>query len=165
MPRRLPSAFMRAAPFAVGLLIPWSGASAQQRTIRVMGDDGQPVAYANVTLAGERPRITNEKGDVTSEHQSAEIGGWATKSGRPGQGPPGRDESADLVVHPRISPRRYCPIELRMIDWSTNYPRRRSRKSRDFWAWSGGLVWTDWWHSARCANTRRRRCFRRILVA
>jgi hypothetical protein len=37
---------------------------AQQRTIRVVSDDGQPVAYANVTLTGERPRITNEKGEV-----------------------------------------------------------------------------------------------------
>ena len=29
-----------------------------------MGDDGRPVAYANVTPAGERPKITDEKGEV-----------------------------------------------------------------------------------------------------
>jgi hypothetical protein len=49
---------------AAGLLTPRAGLTAQQRTIRVTGDDGQPVAYANVTLTGERPRITNEKGEV-----------------------------------------------------------------------------------------------------
>lgn len=32
--------------------------------IRVTGDDGEPVAFANVTLVGERPRITNEKGEL-----------------------------------------------------------------------------------------------------
>ncbi len=47
-----------------GLVVPRSALFAQQRTIRVTSDDGQPVAYANVTLAGERPRITNEKGEV-----------------------------------------------------------------------------------------------------
>jgi hypothetical protein len=52
------------ALLAAGLLTPRSPLIAQQRTIRVTGDDGQPVAYANVTLAGERPRITNEKGEV-----------------------------------------------------------------------------------------------------
>jgi hypothetical protein len=41
-----------------------SSAAAQQRTIHVVGDDGQGVGYANVTLAGERPRITNEAGDI-----------------------------------------------------------------------------------------------------
>ncbi|MFI5232807.1 MAG: hypothetical protein ACHQSE_09875 [Gemmatimonadales bacterium] len=51
-----------AATFAA--VVPPSGALAQQRTVRVLGDDGEPVAYANVTLAGERARITNEAGDV-----------------------------------------------------------------------------------------------------
>ena len=46
------------------LALTGSAAFAQQRTLRVVGDDGQPVAFANVTLAGERPRITNEAGDV-----------------------------------------------------------------------------------------------------
>lgn len=45
------------------VIVPLS-ALAQQRTVRVLGDDGEPVAYANVTLAGERPRITNEAGEV-----------------------------------------------------------------------------------------------------
>jgi hypothetical protein len=49
---------------AAGLIAPRSGLLAQQRVLRVTGDDGQPVAFANVTLAGERPRITNEKGEV-----------------------------------------------------------------------------------------------------
>lgn len=47
-----------------GLLLPCSSALAQQRMIRVVGDDGELVAYANVIVAGERPRITNEKGEV-----------------------------------------------------------------------------------------------------
>ena len=64
MPPCLRNAFVFAALLGAGLLSPWSGAFAQQRTIRVMGDDGQPVAFANVTLAGERPKITNEKGEV-----------------------------------------------------------------------------------------------------
>ena len=29
-----------------------------------MGDDGQPVAFANVTITGERPKITGENGEV-----------------------------------------------------------------------------------------------------
>ncbi len=49
---------------AAGLLTAQSGLIGQQRTIRVIGDDGQPVAYANITLTGERLRITNEKGEV-----------------------------------------------------------------------------------------------------
>jgi hypothetical protein len=54
-----------AAVLAAGALaLAGSSASAQQRRIHVVGDDGQPVAFANVTLAGERPRITNETGDV-----------------------------------------------------------------------------------------------------
>src|ERR1019366_1085745 len=64
MPPCLRNAVVLAALLGAGLLARWSGAFAQQRTIRVMGDDGGPVAFANVTLAGERPRITNEKGDV-----------------------------------------------------------------------------------------------------
>jgi hypothetical protein len=48
----------------VALLAPWATAFAQQRVVHVMGDDGQAVAFANVTLAGERPKITNEKGEV-----------------------------------------------------------------------------------------------------
>ncbi len=64
MPRCLQRALLCAALVAGGSLVPRSDALAQQRTIRVIGDDGQPVAYANVTLAGERPRITNEKGEV-----------------------------------------------------------------------------------------------------
>ncbi|HEV8410555.1 MAG TPA: hypothetical protein VGQ30_08600 [Gemmatimonadaceae bacterium] len=46
------------------MVLTGSTAIAQQRTIHVMGDDGQGVGYANVTLAGERPRITNEAGDI-----------------------------------------------------------------------------------------------------
>ena len=64
MPPCLRNASVLAALLGAGLLAPWSGAFAQQRTIRIMGDDGQPVAFANVTLAGERPKITNEKGEV-----------------------------------------------------------------------------------------------------
>jgi len=64
MPPCLRNASVLAALLGAGLLPPWSGAFAQQRTIRIMGDDGQPVAFANVTLAGERPKITNEKGEV-----------------------------------------------------------------------------------------------------
>jgi hypothetical protein len=64
MPRRLRNAFHHAAFIATGLLATSSSALAQQRTIRVIGDDGQPVAYATVTLHGERPKITNEKGEV-----------------------------------------------------------------------------------------------------
>jgi len=63
MPHCLRDAFAFAALLGAALL-PWSGARAQQRVIRVMGDDGQPVAYANVAFAGERPKITNEKGEV-----------------------------------------------------------------------------------------------------
>ena len=62
MPRFLTGAIVFAA--ILGMALPCSPAGAQQRVIRVMGDDGQPVAYANVTVAGERPRITNEKGEV-----------------------------------------------------------------------------------------------------
>jgi hypothetical protein len=47
-----------------GAVLPLSGAQGQQRTVRVVGEDGEPVAFANVTLAGERPVITNEKGEV-----------------------------------------------------------------------------------------------------
>ena len=47
-----------------GLLVPFAVAASQQRVIRVVDDEGQPVAYANVTLEGERPAITNEKGEV-----------------------------------------------------------------------------------------------------
>jgi hypothetical protein len=66
MPRRLRDACHHAAFIAAGVLASWSSARAQQRTIRVMGDDGQPVAYATVTLHGERPKITNEKGEVAT---------------------------------------------------------------------------------------------------
>jgi hypothetical protein len=62
MPRFPTGAIVFAA--ILGAVIPCSSAGAQQRVIRVMGDDGQPVAYANVTIAGERPRITNEKGEI-----------------------------------------------------------------------------------------------------
>src|ERR1017187_10808468 len=64
MPRCLHGILVFAAPLCAGLLLPWCGAFAQQRVIRVMGDDGQPVAFANVTLTGERPKITNERGEV-----------------------------------------------------------------------------------------------------
>ena len=64
MPRCLREAFVCVVLFGARLLLPSSEACAQQRVIRVMGDDGQPVAYANVTFAGERPRITDEKGEV-----------------------------------------------------------------------------------------------------
>ena len=36
----LRNAFVFAALVGAGLLLPWSGAFAQQRTIRVIGDDG-----------------------------------------------------------------------------------------------------------------------------
>ncbi len=49
---------------AGALALAGSNARAQQRTIHVVGDDGQGVGFANVTLAGERPRITNEAGDI-----------------------------------------------------------------------------------------------------
>jgi hypothetical protein len=64
MPRCLPTAVVLAAMLAGGALAPCRAVFAQQRIIRVMGDDGQPVGFANVTLAGERPRITDEKGEV-----------------------------------------------------------------------------------------------------
>jgi hypothetical protein len=64
MPRWLSGAFVFAAILGAGLLLPCASALAQQRTVRVLGDEGEPVAYANVTIAGERPRITNEKGEV-----------------------------------------------------------------------------------------------------
>ena len=64
MPRRLRDACHHVALIAAGLAAGWATAHAQQRTIRVMGDDGQPVAYATVTFEGERPKITNEKGEV-----------------------------------------------------------------------------------------------------
>jgi hypothetical protein len=63
VPHCLRDAFVVAALLGAELL-PSGDALAQQRVIRVMGDDGQPVAFANVTFAGERPRITNEKGEV-----------------------------------------------------------------------------------------------------
>ncbi|MFI5243935.1 MAG: hypothetical protein ACHQQR_01835, partial [Gemmatimonadales bacterium] len=64
MPHCLRDAFVFAALLGAELLLPLSGARAQQRVIRVMGDDGQPVAFANVTVAGERPKITSEKGEL-----------------------------------------------------------------------------------------------------
>jgi hypothetical protein len=64
MPRCLRDSFSFAVMLCAGMILPSSGAFAQERAIRVMGDDGEPVAFANVTLAGERPRITNEKGEV-----------------------------------------------------------------------------------------------------
>lgn len=53
-----------AALICGGLFVPLSSALGQQRMVRVVGEDGEPVAFANVTLAGERPRITNEAGEV-----------------------------------------------------------------------------------------------------
>jgi hypothetical protein len=64
MPPSLRYFLVLAALPCAGLLFPLTVVCAQQRIIRVMGDDGQPVAYANVTVIGERPRITNEKGEV-----------------------------------------------------------------------------------------------------
>lgn len=64
MPRRPSRSRSPAVVLWAGLLVPWSVCFAQQRVIRVMGDDGLPVAFANVTLDGERPRITDEKGVV-----------------------------------------------------------------------------------------------------
>jgi hypothetical protein len=64
MPRCLRTAVVLAAVLGAGPLLPRAAAFAQQRIIRVIGDDGQPVAFANVTLAGERPKITNEKGEA-----------------------------------------------------------------------------------------------------
>jgi hypothetical protein len=62
--RRLRTVCAFAAAVCGGMIAPFSVAHAQQRIIRVLGDDGEPVAFANVTLAGERPQITNEKGEV-----------------------------------------------------------------------------------------------------
>jgi len=64
IPHCLRDVFAFAALMSAELLLPWSVAHAQQRVVRVIGDDGQPVAYANVTFAGEQPKITNEKGEV-----------------------------------------------------------------------------------------------------
>ena len=64
MPRRVRSVGVLATMIVAGALLPGAGAFAQQRIVRVVGDDGEPVAYANVTLTGERPRITNEAGEV-----------------------------------------------------------------------------------------------------
>src|SRR5579871_5354470 len=55
MPRFLTGAFGFIATLGAGLLLPCSTAHGQQRTIRVVGDDGELVAYANVTVVGERP--------------------------------------------------------------------------------------------------------------
>jgi hypothetical protein len=63
--RCLPNARAFAAMICGALLVPLSGALGQQRTVRVVGEDGEPVAFANVTLAGERPQITNEAGEVS----------------------------------------------------------------------------------------------------
>lgn len=40
-------------------------AGAQARVIRVVSSDGQPVAYANVSVEGGLTQITDEKGDVS----------------------------------------------------------------------------------------------------
>jgi hypothetical protein len=64
MLRCLRNACVSAALAGAALLLPGSNACAQVRVIRVMGDDGQPVSFANITLTGERPMITNESGDV-----------------------------------------------------------------------------------------------------
>jgi hypothetical protein len=64
MQRRLRNTWMMVALAGAALASPVSSVRAQQRIVRVVGDDGQPVAYANVTLVGERPKITNENGDV-----------------------------------------------------------------------------------------------------
>ena len=63
MPRCLRDALSVAALLGAELL-PWGVAHSQERVLHVMGDDGQPVAFANVTFTGERPRITNEKGEI-----------------------------------------------------------------------------------------------------
>lgn len=47
-----------------GALLPWSAARGQARVVRVTGDDGERVAFANVTLSGERPRITDDRGEL-----------------------------------------------------------------------------------------------------
>jgi hypothetical protein len=39
-------------------------ARAQTRTIKVVSSDGQPIAYANVSIEGGLTQITDEKGDV-----------------------------------------------------------------------------------------------------
>lgn len=64
MPRRLLNTVVLAALLGGWVLTPASSALAQQRVIRVAGDDGQPVPFANVVLTGERPRITDYKGEV-----------------------------------------------------------------------------------------------------
>jgi hypothetical protein len=64
VPRRVRTTLVCFATAIAPLLLPSSRALAQQRTVRVIGDDGAPVAFANVTLKGERPQITNEQGDV-----------------------------------------------------------------------------------------------------
>lgn len=64
MPRSLPAVLVLVAVLGGALMAPFPAAFAQQRVIRVVGEDGQPVLYANVTLTGERPRITDERGEV-----------------------------------------------------------------------------------------------------
>ena len=59
------NALLLTAAGTASMWLPSSTLSAQQRTVRVVSDDGQPVAFANITLKGERPQITNEHGDVT----------------------------------------------------------------------------------------------------
>jgi hypothetical protein len=64
MSRCLRNAWLTVALTGGALALSVSTSYAQQRVVRVVGDDGQPVSYANVTLTGERPKITNERGDV-----------------------------------------------------------------------------------------------------
>jgi hypothetical protein len=64
--RRAPR-FVRSTLACIALgctLVPSSGILAQQHTLRVVSDDGEPVAFANVTVTGETPRITNERGEL-----------------------------------------------------------------------------------------------------
>ncbi len=63
MPRCRSNAFVCVALLTAAWIAP-AAALAQQRMLHVVSEDGQPVAFANVTLAGERPKISNEKGDV-----------------------------------------------------------------------------------------------------
>jgi hypothetical protein len=58
-------------------------AGAQARVIRVVSSDGQPVAYANVSVEGGLTQITDEKGDVSlgpGKRQTFTVNGTEIKS-------------------------------------------------------------------------------------
>jgi hypothetical protein len=123
MPRYLPTAVVLAAVLGGCLLTPDSVAFAQQRVIRVAGDDGQPVAFANVTLTGERPRITDEKGEV--EIGSSARGPLAVDVRRLGYEPWfGTIAFGDTVFRAQVTLRRLSRrmFTVRVTDSARNVP-------------------------------------------